>query len=95
MRWQFWGKRILLADCMITRTRFPIAFQTLTLIFVVALAAPPPLFQVTPVTGTLERRGGPPQDFQITYLGDGTPGTTGHLIVMTEEEKFTFELVVP
>jgi len=52
-------------------------------------------FKVTPKTGTLERRGGVPQTFEVVYLGSGTSGTTRHLIVQTEEEKFTFELVVP
>jgi hypothetical protein len=52
-------------------------------------------FEVTPQTGTLERRGGAPQEFSVVYKGGGKSGTTGHLIVQTEEDKFTYELVVP
>ena len=51
-------------------------------------------FNVTPKTGVLERRGGKPQNFEIEYLGGGS-GETGHLIVMTESEKFCFKIVVP
>ena len=46
----------------------------------------------TPRQGTPERRSGEPQDFMIVYSGGGTSGTSGHLIVQTEEEKFTFTL---
>lgn len=46
------------------------------------------------LTGTLNRRGQDPQDFQVVYKG-GASGTAGHLIIQTEEEKFSFELVVP
>ena len=51
-------------------------------------------WSVEPRTGTLDRRGGT-QEFEVTYKGGGASGTAGHLIVQTEEDKFTFELVVP
>jgi len=51
-------------------------------------------FRVDPQMGTLERRGGAPQTISIAYQGDGAPGITGHLIVQTEEEKFTYEIIV-
>lgn len=53
-------------------------------------------FSVEPVTGTLDRRNDhTAQGFEVVYKGGGKSGVTGHLIIQTEEDKFTFELVVP
>merc|ERR1712086_655041 len=51
-------------------------------------------FQISPKSGTLGRRGGNPQKFTINYLGNAPSGEVGHLVIMTEEEKWSYVLKV-
>mmetsp|Transcript_34755 Transcript_34755/g.92674 ORF Transcript_34755/g.92674 Transcript_34755/m.92674 type:complete len:102 (+) Transcript_34755:725-1030(+) len=51
------------------------------------------VFEVEPKSGTLNKRGGEPQVITVRYKGGG--GTGGHLVVQTEEEKWSYELKLP
>eukprot|EP00752_Nemacystus_decipiens_P002105 g2012.t1 len=50
-------------------------------------------FQVTPEEGTLNRRGGDPQELDVSYKGNG-PGDNriGTLVVETEEDKWIYKV---
>eukprot|EP00903_Cladosiphon_okamuranus_P018773 g17270.t1 len=50
-------------------------------------------FQVTPEEGTLNRRGGDPQELDVSYKGNG-PGDNriGTLVVETEEDKWVYKI---
>lgn len=50
-------------------------------------------WKIEPVSGTLNKRGGDPQPFTIKYLGSTeAKGEVGHLVIMTEEEKWSYVL---
>ncbi|CAM9126765.1 unnamed protein product, partial [Ectocarpus sp. 12 AP-2014] len=50
-------------------------------------------FKVTPEEGTLNRRGGDPQELDVSYMGNG-PGDNriGTLVVETEEDKWIYKV---
>lgn len=50
-------------------------------------------WQVTPVSGTLNRRGGDPTTLSIVFKPNNPGGTrTAYIIVQTEESKFTYQV---
>lgn len=50
-------------------------------------------FEIEPQSGTLNKRGGEPQ--VITVRWKGGAGAGGHLVVQSEEEKWSYELKLP
>ena len=49
-------------------------------------------WQVEPTEGTLDRRGGPPQQFKVTYEGQGQPAgpTPGTLVIVLPNDNFSW-----
>lgn len=75
-----------------TKGRFSVKLRkAINAVHICSHVSPP--WQVSPKSGTLNRRGGAPQVFEVEYSG-GASGEAGHLIVMTEEEKWSYKLVI-
>ena len=55
---------------------------------------PADAFQIEPTSGTLNRRGQDPTYISIKYMG-GAKGDDFHLVVQTEEEKWSFKITLP